>query len=226
MRKLDAILVIALVIALSLIALVMAIEENTYNLEYYMESFEENGVYQVTGKTEEELQVVSKDIITYLKGSQDDALDRHFNEREIHHMEDVLGLYELARVIKLVSALLALGIIFLFLSKEKAGFMGKWMVLGIFANHILLILLGIFIVTDFTKYFTIFHEIFFDNDLWILNPNTDLLIQMLPEPFFINIAVKIGLSFIKYLALAQLIGYIFYKKGKYTIGRFKSSKRY
>lgn len=226
MRKLDAILVIALVIALSLIALVMAIEENTYNLEYYMESFEENGVYQVTGKTEEELQVVSKDIITYLKGNQDDALDRHFNEREIHHMEDVLGLYELARVIKLVSALLALGIIFLFLSKEKAGFMGKWMVLGIFANHILLILLGIFIVTDFTKYFTIFHEIFFDNDLWILNPNTDLLIQMLPEPFFINIAVKIGLSFIKYLALAQLIGYIFYKKGKYTIGRFKSSKRY
>ncbi len=226
MRKLDAILVIALVIALSLIALVMAIEENTYNLEYYMESFEENGVYHVTGKTEEELQVVSKDIITYLKGSQDDALDRHFNEREIHHMEDVLGLYELARVIKLVSALLALGIIFLFLSKEKAGFMGKWMVLGIFANHILLILLGIFIVTDFTKYFTIFHEIFFDNDLWILNPNTDLLIQMLPEPFFINIAVKIGLSFIKYLALAQLIGYIFYKKGKYTIGRFKSSKRY
>jgi hypothetical protein len=49
---------------------------------------------------------------------------------------------------------------------------------------------------------------------------------MLPEPFFVNIAGKIGLSFIKYLALAQLIGYIFYKKGKYAIGRFKSNKRY
>jgi integral membrane protein (TIGR01906 family) len=138
----------------------------------------------------------------------------------------VLGLYELARLIKLISSLVALFIVFWFLSREKAGFMGKWMALGIFANHLLLILLGILVVTDFTRYFTIFHEIFFNNDLWILNPNTDLLIQMLPEPFFVNIAGKIGLSFIKYLALAQLIGYIFYKKGKYAIGRFKSNKRY
>jgi len=222
----ETLLVIVLVIALSLIALVMAIEENTYNLDYYMESFDENKVYEVTGKTEEELEVVSKDIIAYLKGNQDDALDRHFNEREIHHMEDVLDLYELARLIKLVSALVGLGIVFWFLSKEKAGFIGKWMTLGIFANHLLLILLGVLIVTDFTRYFTVFHEIFFDNDLWILNPKTDLLIQMLPEPFFVNIAGKIGVSFIKYLTLAQLIGYILYKKGKYGIGRFKSNKRY
>ena len=226
MRRLDTILVLTLVVALSLTALVMAIEENTYNLDYYVESFEANGVYAITGKTEEELESISKDIITYLKGSNDNALDRHFNEREIKHMEDVLGLYELARLIKLISALAALAMVFWFLSREKAGFMGKWMALGIFANHLLLILLGILVVTDFTRYFTVFHEIFFNNDLWILNPNTDLLIQMLPEPFFVNIAGKIGLSFIKYLALAQLIGYIFYKKGKYTIGRFKSNKRY
>jgi len=226
LKTLDTLLVIVLVIAVSLVALVMAIEENTYDLEYYMESFEENGVYNVTGKTAEDLEVVSKDIIAYLKGNQDDALNRHFNEREIHHMEDVLGLYDLARVIKLASALVALGIVFWFLSKEKAGFMGKWMALGIFANHLLLVLLGILIITDFTKYFTVFHEIFFNNDLWILNPRTDLLIQMLPEPFFVDIAGKIGLSLIKYLTLAQVIGYVFYKKGKYTIGRFKSNKRY
>lgn len=219
-------MVMVLVIALSLTALVMAIEENTYDLDYYMESFEKNGVYQTTGKSEGELEEVSRDIIAYLKGNQDDALESHFNQREIKHMEDVLGLYDLARVIKLVSALAALGLVFWFLSKEKAGFMGKWMLIGMFANHLLMVLLGILIVTDFTKYFTVFHEIFFNNDLWILDPRTDLLIQMLPEPFFIDIAGRIGLSFIKYLALAQLIGYIFYKKGKYTIGRFMSKKKY
>lgn len=226
MRTLNIALVVVLVVSVSIIALVMGIEENTYDLDYYMESYEDNEVYQVTGKTPEELEVVSKDIITYLKGSDDSALDRHFNEREIHHMDDVLQLYELSRILKLVSALLALGVIFWFLSKEMAGFMGKWMTIGLFANHLLLIIMAVLVMTDFTRYFTVFHEIFFTNDLWILNPRTDLLIQMLPEPFFVNIAGKIGISFIKYLSIAQLIGYIFYKKGKYTIGRFKSNKRY
>ncbi|MGM0396389.1 MAG: TIGR01906 family membrane protein [Bacillota bacterium] len=226
MKNLNIVLVIALIISISLIAIVMAIEENTYDLDYYMDSFEENDVYQVTGKTDKELETVSKDIITYLKGNDEDALNKHFKEREIHHMRDVLHLYEIARVIKLVSAIIALAVVLWFLAREKAGFMGKWMTLGLFANYLLLLILVVLVLTDFTRYFTVFHEIFFNNDLWILDPKTDLLIQMLPEPFFVNIAGKIGISFIKYLLVAQLIGYIFYKKGKYAIGRFKSNKRY
>ena len=44
--------------------------------------------------------------------------------------------------------------------------------------------LAALISTDFTKYFTIFHLIFFDNDDWLLNPKTDLLINIVPEGFF------------------------------------------
>lgn len=226
MKYLNGFLIIVLVLSLSLVTLVMSIEENSYDLDYYMNSFEENGVYETTGKTPEELEKISKDIILYLKGSDDSALDSHFNQREIHHMEDVLGLFDLARVIKLVSSLLTLGIIFYFLSREKAGLMGKWILFGLFANHFILLILGILVATDFTKYFTVFHEIFFTNDLWILDPKTDLMIQMLPEPFFINIARNIGMSFIKNLAIAQFIGYVFYRKGTHKIGRFKSNKRY
>ena len=51
------------------------------------------------------------------------------------------------------------------------------------------------ISTDFTRYFTIFHQIFFDNDLWILDPRTDLLINIVPEPFFVDTAARIGLLF-------------------------------
>jgi len=32
---------------------------------------------------------------------------------------------------------------------------------------------------------------FFDNDLWMLNPETDILIQMFPESFFIAMSAKI-----------------------------------
>lgn len=194
----------------------MAIEKNSYNLDYYMDSFSANKIYDITGKSSDELERISKNIITYLKGNDNQALNNDFNQREIQHMVDVLNLFEMARVIKIVSAVIAMVIVFWFLSTKRSGFMGKWTSLGIFSNHILLAILVILVLTDFTKYFTVFHKMFFNNDLWILNPRTDLLIQMLPEPFFINISKNIAFSLIKYLSLAQIIGYIFYKKSRYA----------
>ncbi len=226
MKKIQSILLILLVVSISLIALVLAIEENAYDLDYYMNSFEENGVYVTTGKSQGELEVVSKDIISYLKGREDDNfLYKHFNEKEVLHMIDVLDLFDIARVIKLISSIISLVIVFYFLSKSLAGLMGKWIGIGLFTNHLLIIILGVLILIDFTKYFTIFHEIFFSNDLWLLDPRTDFLIQMLPEPFFVNMAKNIGISFIKYLSIAQIIGYVFYKKGKYKIPHFENQKK-
>ena len=46
-----------------------------------------------------------------------------------------------------------------------------------------------------TKYFVIFHHIFFNNDLWLLDPATDLLINIVPEPFFVDTASYIALVF-------------------------------
>ena len=56
-------------------------------------------------------------------------------------------------------------------------------------------LLAGIISTDFTKYFIIFHKIFFTNDLWQLDPRTDLLINIVPEPFFMDTAARIGITF-------------------------------
>ena len=56
--------------------------------------------------------------------------------------------------------------------------------------------LALLAYTNFTKYFTLFHKIFFDNDLWILNPKTDMLINLLPEGFFSDMAVRILLIFL------------------------------
>ena len=53
--------------------------------------------------------------------------------------------------------------------------------------------LAALISTDFTKYFVIFHQIFFDNDLWILDARTDLLINIVPEPFFMDTAARIAM---------------------------------
>lgn len=65
-----------------------------------------------------------------------------------------------------------------------------------------LILLGMFLLLaflvsgNFDRYFVMFHHIFFDNDLWILNPQVDNLINLLPEGFFSDTAGRIMLIFI------------------------------
>lgn len=60
---------------------------------------------------------------------------------------------------------------------------------------------------DFNKYFTYFHLIFFSNDLWQLDPRTDLMIQMLPENFFSSMALNIVITFLITLGLVQVISF-------------------
>ena len=75
------------------------------------------------------------------------------------------------------------------------------------------LLLFILIQIDFNKYFTHFHEIFFNNDLWLLNPETDVLIQMLPLEFFTNISVAVVGTFLGIMSIIG--GFAFYKLKNY-----------
>ena len=99
--------------------------------------------------------------------------------------------------------------------------LGKVLLLGLFANHTLVLLIGFLAASNFTKYWTIFHHIFFTNDLWLLDPKTDLMIQMLPEQFFSGMALDIAVSFFIYLSIIQLVGLYYMKRGKKNEEEFK-----
>ena len=60
------------------------------------------------------------------------------------------------------------------------------------------LMLGVafFAYVDFTRFWTLFHHIFFRNDLWLLNPSTDILIMMVPEGFFYDLVFRIVTYFL------------------------------
>lgn len=205
---------IVLVISLSLWCLLGAVEKNTFNINFYMESFDKYNVQEVTGKNKEELQFITEDLLVYLRGIEGrDILEANFSEREILHMEDVQDLFRIGFKLKYLAIFLS-GFAIAILWKRKEKNFIKYIVIGLFINWAILGVLFLMIYFDFNKYFTLFHHIFFSNDLWILNPRTDLLIQMLPEEFFMEIASKIVVSFISFVSIIQFIGYIIMKKGK------------
>ena len=46
---------------------------------------------------------------------------------------------------------------------------------------------------DFNSLFVLFHKLAFTNDLWLLNPATDLLIRICPISMFMSMGARIGL---------------------------------
>lgn len=202
--------------------LMTSIEKNAYNKNYYLNSFEKHNIEEVTGKSMEELGEIADSLIAYLKGEgYDELLIPHFNEKEVAHMRDVQDLFDQARVIKFFSMVVSVILIIYFGANYGKKPLGKVLFYGLFSNHVIVILLAIIIATDFNKYWTIFHHIFFTNDLWLLDPKTDLMIQMLPEQFFSGIALNLMLSFFIYLSIIQLVGLYYMKKGR---GKWKGLK--
>lgn len=51
-------------------------------------------------------------------------------------------------------------------------------------------------LVDFNRFWTMFHQIFFDNDLWLLDPRVSIMINMFPEDFWFGMVIRIALTFI------------------------------
>ncbi len=192
-----------------------------------MRSYGENNIANETGKSYGELADITEDLFLYLKGKAgDEILAPNFNEREILHMRDVQVLFKFGFDLKYITIILSIGILIYLSILGDRQLIGKIIFKGLFVNWIIMGILGVMIYFDFSKYFTYFHYIFFTNDLWLLDPRTDLLIQMLPENFFSSMATNIALSFLGFVATIQGIGYATMKKGrKKDEKKFKIFKR-
>ncbi len=203
---------IILVIILPLYFLLISVEINAFRLDFFEENFIENNTVKITNRPLDELLDISNDLLDYLKG-EDIDLKKHFDEREVSHMKDVERLFYYGFIIKkALLGMLVLSIIYIGFDRKNLYKSLDIMYKGLYIWWIGI--LGIFILTffDFTKYFTYFHLIFFNNDLWILDPDTSLMINMLPEIFFINIFRNIVLLFLIILFVLHFTIYILRKK--------------
>lgn len=136
-------------------------------------------------------------IVTDVDGQRQDF----FNGQDRIHMADVKNLF--LGGLKLRTALVFLAvalIVFLVLKKADVRLLlsGAWKwALAVFA--VAIVLLGIACAIDFTVCFRLFHEVFFTNDLWMFDPAEDYMIRMLPEGFFSDMVIRIGLIFLGFL---------------------------
>jgi len=166
---------------------------------FFLEQYEINNVEQATGMEIDELMRVTGEIQDYLFGNRDDfnitgvinsVEVEIFNEREIVHMEDVRVLFDRGIILRNAGAVLLIFIL------AYGVFTGKkWLLKSLLyaavSYFILLVVSAGLLYYDFNRYFNLFHEVFFSNDYWILDPRDSVLINMVPLNFFINIVKRI-----------------------------------
>ena len=161
---------------------------------------------------EEYIPMVSM-IVHYLQGhidtfqhiyTVDGAEYAAFNAKEQHHMADVQALFRLCARIGLTasSAVILLSL----LAKHLSWRTFRRTLVVILATVTILIVLA---CIDFDSLFVLFHKLAFTNDLWLLNPQTDLLIRLMPIEFFISYAAIIGGIWL--LGMAGLLAYSTYR---------------
>lgn len=212
---------LAAAFALIVILLITSVEAVVYwTPGYFEKEYEKHQVLKEVRMEMDELLEVTEHMMDYLRGEEEDLQitavvageERNFfNSRELAHMEDVKNLFLGGLTLRRLCMWIFLAAaVFLGVRRHlRVLFRAILLGTGIFLAAICLL----FAVasTDFTKYFTLFHQIFFNNDLWILDPDTDLLINIVPEPFFINTAAEIGILFGISLA-AVMAGCVFFLK--------------
>lgn len=185
------------------------------NKAYYHRQMIENKIPAETGKSLKELDRISDGLRDYLKRGDERVLRPHFNESEVQHMADVYALFHLMRRLSVASAaLIAVGFWGLakkFGMREGLRSIGRAILVLVAA---FLILAGI-IAANFTEAWYTFHTLFFTNTLWQMDPATSLMIQMLPEPFFLGMVKQIGL--VMALGLLIVASFAFLKGSKHEI---------
>lgn len=179
---------------------------------YYSEQMKA-GILPSSGLSDGELRQLDGQLADYLRGDALALDSAPFNERERTHMADCFDLFMLLRKVRsrLIpwAIVLALGGAWLLRDRRRIR-LCAWL-----SPLILLIPLGLFALyaaVNFDGAFTLFHRVLFTNDLWLLDPATDLLIRVCPESMFMHMGMRIGIySLIGMLAvpaIATLLTYI------------------
>ncbi len=207
MKMIHTLLGFVCAFALMITLLITSIEAVTYwTPGFYEKEYRKYHVLEAVSMEMEDLLDVTKEMMAYLRGNREDLHvptivngqpREFFSEREIAHMEDVRGLFLGAIAIRrgcLLAILAALALLVCSKADWKR-ILPRTICVGTLIFFALLAALAGIISSNFSKYFIVFHHIFFDNDLWMLDPRTDLLINIVPEPFFMDTAARIGVVY-------------------------------
>ncbi|WP_099468593.1 TIGR01906 family membrane protein [Konateibacter massiliensis] len=154
----------------------------------------------------EDVLYVTDEMMDYLIDKRDDLVIQtivdksereFFNDREKLHMADVKKLFMQGLMLRNITLGITVAaiLVLVFRKADLKRLLPKAFIAATCVIGVLSALAAVYVANNFSEVFVQFHHIFFDNDLWLLDPATDLMINILPEGFFFDTVKTIGATF-------------------------------
>lgn len=224
MKKTGFIFVVLFIVVVPLILLLTDVQLVAYDRDYYRSEYGKYNIPETIGMDMDNLMDSTEKLLLYLENKRDDlnfkgsfirGEEEFFSTRDKQHMVDVKGLFVNGFYIRNITLIFViLFLLLLFWKKPVGRGLRKLAHYGIaiaVAGIAPILLVVILMSIDFYKYFTVFHKIFFTNDLWLLDPAVDRLVNIFPEQFFTDMAFRIAFLYISEMAVI-FIGSMFVLK--------------
>src|ERR1700730_9128590 len=207
---------LAFVLLLPLLVISTSLRGLVTDRELMLRGFRDNQVATTTGLDDAQLGRIADAFVAYFQGppgqiqmqvtafGQSRAL---FNDREVTHMEDVQALIQWFLRMQFVAAAvvvvrLAAGVV----CHRSPAPIGREMLWSTGLMVALVVLVGILSLMDFEALWTRFHQIAFRNDLWQLDPASDYLIILFPEPFWFTATIRMATTVALQTVLVAAVG--------------------
>jgi integral membrane protein (TIGR01906 family) len=213
MKKLGLPFTALFIVLIPVVLLLTNVQLIAFNRDYYMDEYIKYNIPEHIGMSMDNLMASTEQLLLYLEDKREDlnfqasfiqGTAEFFSDRDKMHMVDVKMLFVKGRWIRDAALLYIIGYaVLLFRRKPLKDQLKRFARYGIYAvvmGVVPVLILIVLMYVDFYKYFTIFHEIFFTNDLWLLDPGKDMLVNILPEAFFTDMAFSIS-----YLYIAEMV---------------------
>ena len=172
----------------------------------YEFGFDRHNVAYSTNLTESQLSEVATQIRDYFN-SDEELLDVRvvingavwplFNEREIIHMRDVKELLHAAYRVQEGTFLFLFTFCmvgFLIMGNEFAERIRMLFLIGTVFIYVAIGVIGLVSLVGFNLLFRWFHEISFNNDFWLLDPQTSFLVHLFPQGFWLESTLLLGMA--------------------------------
>jgi integral membrane protein (TIGR01906 family) len=207
---------LAFVLLLPLLIIGTSLRGLVTDRDFMLRGFEDNNVATTTGLDDAQLGRIADAFVAYFQAPrgqiqmQVTAFGQPrplFNDREVAHMEDVQALIQFFLRMQLIAAaVVVVRLAFAIVVDHSAVPLGRDMLWSTGLMVALVILVGVLSLLDFDALWTRFHQIAFRNDLWQLDPNSDYLIMLFPEPFWFAATIRMATSVALQTALVALLG--------------------
>ena len=200
MKRTNVLLSIIFVLSVVVLTITFSIGLPIYVRPFYYAHIDALDMPETYGIEKEEIIEAYDEVLDFLtlEGREFGAGILPFSEEGKNHFVDCKVLFDLNRNALIIA--LAVFIILSLFNKIGVIRLAKplGLSLGFFSGLLTLVLfagLGVVVAQDFSKAFTIFHQIFFPGkDNWLFNPYTDPIIFFMPQEFFMNCAILICAS--------------------------------